>query len=125
LATRLQTARPCCPPVLGGAPTRPLEVGRSSRVVQAAQPAALAVPDGGWVFPATRPRPRRPPHRHPTPPTTPKTARRGLTRRGTLVGYEPGLRRAAVCPAASRMPASRWARNRGSGSSRWCGPWRC
>ena len=39
------------PPVLGGAPTQPLEVGRSSRVVPAAQRAALAVRDGGWVFP--------------------------------------------------------------------------
>jgi hypothetical protein len=51
LAARLQTAMTLLPPVLGGAPTQPLEVGRSSRVVQAAQPAALAVPDGGWVFP--------------------------------------------------------------------------
>ena len=39
------------PPVLGGAPSQPLEVGRSSRAVQATQRAALAVGDGGWVFP--------------------------------------------------------------------------
>ena len=43
LAARLQTAAALLPPVLGGAPTQPLEIGRSSRVVQAAQPAALAV----------------------------------------------------------------------------------
>ena len=39
------------PPVLGGAPAQPLEVGRASRVVQAAQRTALAVRDGGCVFP--------------------------------------------------------------------------
>jgi hypothetical protein len=44
------------PPVLGGAPTQPLEVGRASRVVQPAQRTALAVRDGGCVFPdCTRP----------------------------------------------------------------------
>ena len=37
------------PPILGGAPTQPLEVGRTSRVVTAAQRAALAVRDGGCV----------------------------------------------------------------------------
>jgi hypothetical protein len=35
------------PPVLGGAPSQPLEVGRASRVVQPAQRRALAVRDGG------------------------------------------------------------------------------
>ena len=39
------------PPALGGAPTQPLEVGRTSRVVQPAQRSALAVRDGGCVFP--------------------------------------------------------------------------
>ena len=39
------------PPTLGGAPRQPLEVGRSTRVVQPAQRAALAVRDGGCVFP--------------------------------------------------------------------------
>jgi Domain of unknown function (DUF222)/HNH endonuclease len=35
------------PPALGGAPSQPLEVGRTSRVVTAAQRAALVVRDGG------------------------------------------------------------------------------
>jgi HNH endonuclease len=44
------------PPVLGGAPSQPLEVGRASRVVTPAQRSALAVRDGGCVFPdCTRP----------------------------------------------------------------------
>ncbi|HEX2374254.1 MAG TPA: HNH endonuclease signature motif containing protein, partial [Actinomycetota bacterium] len=34
-----------------GAPTQPLEVGRTSRVVQPAQRVALAVRDNGCVFP--------------------------------------------------------------------------
>ena len=51
LASRLRAAMTLLPPVLGGAPSQPLEVGRSSRVVQAAQRAALAVRDGGGVFP--------------------------------------------------------------------------
>jgi hypothetical protein len=51
LAARLRAAVKRLPPVLGGAPSQPLEVGRSSRVVQAAQRAALAVRDGGCVFP--------------------------------------------------------------------------
>ena len=43
-------------PVLGGAPTQPLEVGRATRVIQPAQRTALAVRDGGCVFPdCTRP----------------------------------------------------------------------
>jgi hypothetical protein len=36
---------------LGGAPTQPLEVGRTTRVIQATQRTALAVRDGGCVFP--------------------------------------------------------------------------
>ena len=40
----------------GGAPTQPLEVGRTTRVIQPAQRSALAVRDGGCVFPhCTRP----------------------------------------------------------------------
>ena len=70
MATRLQTAAVLLPPVLGGAPTQPLEIGRSSRVVQAAHPAALAVRDGGWQLaraPDGRPTatpPHRPHQRH-------------------------------------------------------------
>jgi Domain of unknown function (DUF222)/HNH endonuclease len=51
LAARLRTAMTLLPPILGGAPTQPLEVGRTSRVVQPAQRAALAVRDNGCVFP--------------------------------------------------------------------------
>jgi hypothetical protein len=104
---------------LGGAPSQPLEVGRSNRVVPAAQRAALAIRDGGCVFPGCErplawceahhlrhwlqggptdlanlallcrahhravheggwPGARRPPHHHPTPPTTAKTPGRRL-----------------------------------------------
>jgi hypothetical protein len=51
LAERLRAAAARLPLVLGGSPTQPLEVGRTSRVVQAAQRTALAVRDGGCVFP--------------------------------------------------------------------------
>jgi hypothetical protein len=51
LETRLRAAMARLPPALGGAPTQPLEVGRTSRVVPAAQRVALAVRDGGCVFP--------------------------------------------------------------------------
>jgi HNH endonuclease len=51
LADRLRVAVALLPSVLGGAPGQPLEVGRASRVVGAAQRAALAVRDGGGVFP--------------------------------------------------------------------------
>jgi hypothetical protein len=51
LAARLQAAMTLLPPILGGAPTQPLEVGRTTRVIQPAQRAALAVRDGGCVFP--------------------------------------------------------------------------
>jgi Domain of unknown function (DUF222)/HNH endonuclease len=51
LAARLRTAMTLLPPVLGGAPRQPLDVGRSSRVITPAQRAALAVRDGGCVFP--------------------------------------------------------------------------
>ena len=51
LTARLQAATALLPPTLGGAPTQPLEVGRATRVIQPAQRAALAVRDGGCVFP--------------------------------------------------------------------------
>ena len=51
LAARLQTAVALLPAALGGAPTQPLEVGRTTRVVTAAQRAALVVRDGGCAFP--------------------------------------------------------------------------
>jgi hypothetical protein len=51
LAARLHAALALLPPVLGGAPSQPLDVGRTSRVVQPAQRLALAVRDGGCVFP--------------------------------------------------------------------------
>jgi Domain of unknown function (DUF222)/HNH endonuclease len=51
LGGQLRAAMALLPPILGGAPTRPLEVGRTSRVVQPAQRTALAVRDGGCVFP--------------------------------------------------------------------------
>ena len=51
LTERLRAAARRLPPVLGGAPTQPLEVGRASRVVQPAQRSALAIRDGGCVFP--------------------------------------------------------------------------
>jgi Domain of unknown function (DUF222) len=51
LEARLRAAVTKLPPTLGGAPSQPLEVGRASRVVQAAQRSALAVRDGGCVFP--------------------------------------------------------------------------
>ena len=47
LAAQLQAAATRLPPTLGGTPTQPLEVGRTSRVVTAAQRAALIVRDGG------------------------------------------------------------------------------
>jgi HNH endonuclease len=51
LAARLQMAMALLPPVLGGAPSQPLDVGRASRVITPAQRSALAVRDGGCVFP--------------------------------------------------------------------------
>jgi Domain of unknown function (DUF222) len=47
LAAQLQAAATRLPATLGGAPTQPLEIGRTSRVVSAAQRAALVVRDGG------------------------------------------------------------------------------
>jgi Domain of unknown function (DUF222)/HNH endonuclease len=51
LAAQLQTALRLLPPTLGGAPSQPLEVGRTTRVVNAAQRHALVVRDGGCAFP--------------------------------------------------------------------------
>jgi hypothetical protein len=51
LAARLRAAVTLLPPALGGAPTQPLEVGRATRVVSAAQRTALAVRDGGCRYP--------------------------------------------------------------------------
>ena len=48
---QLRAAVALLPPALGGAPSRPLEVGRSTRVISPAQRAALAVRDNGCVFP--------------------------------------------------------------------------
>jgi Domain of unknown function (DUF222)/HNH endonuclease len=51
LTQRLRAAAALLPPILGGAPAQPLDVGRSTRVVQPAQRTVLAVRDGGCVFP--------------------------------------------------------------------------
>jgi hypothetical protein len=51
VGARLRAAATLLPPTLGGAPSQPLDVGRATRVVQPAQRAALAVRDGGCVFP--------------------------------------------------------------------------
>jgi HNH endonuclease len=51
LQGRLRAAMALLPPVLGGAPSLPLEVGRATRVIAPAQRAALAARDGGCVFP--------------------------------------------------------------------------
>jgi hypothetical protein len=51
LRGRLRAAMTLLPPTLGGAPSQPLDVGRSTRVVQPAQRSALAVRDRGCVFP--------------------------------------------------------------------------
>ena len=51
LQASLRAAMALLPPTLGGAPCQPLEVGRATRVVAPAQRAALAVRDGGCVFP--------------------------------------------------------------------------
>jgi len=52
LTARLQAAARRLPPVLGGAPSQPLDVGRTTRVVSPAQRTALAVRDRGCGFPA-------------------------------------------------------------------------
>jgi hypothetical protein len=51
LAARLRAAVALLPAALGGAPAQPLELGRTVRVVSAAQRTALAVRDGGCSFP--------------------------------------------------------------------------
>jgi hypothetical protein len=47
----LQAALTRLPRILGGAPSQPLDVGRTSRTITPAQRHALAVRDGGCVFP--------------------------------------------------------------------------
>jgi Domain of unknown function (DUF222) len=47
----LRAAMTRLPPTLGDTPTQPLEVGRATRVIQPAQRTALAIRDGGCVFP--------------------------------------------------------------------------
>jgi Domain of unknown function (DUF222)/HNH endonuclease len=51
LEAQLRAAMALLPPVLGGAPSQPLDVGRATRVVTPAQRRALAVRDGGCVVP--------------------------------------------------------------------------
>jgi HNH endonuclease len=51
LTQRLQAAMALLPPILGGAPSQPLDLGRTTRVVTPTQRTALAVRDGGWVVP--------------------------------------------------------------------------
>jgi Domain of unknown function (DUF222)/HNH endonuclease len=51
LATQLRAAIAVLPPTLGGPATQPLEVGRATRVVSAAQRTALGVRDGGCRYP--------------------------------------------------------------------------
>ena len=56
LAGWLRAAMTRLPPPLGGAPSQPLDLRRASRVVTPTQRTALAVRDGGCVFPdCTRP----------------------------------------------------------------------
>jgi hypothetical protein len=51
LQQRLRAAMALLPPILGGAPRQPLDLGRATRVIQPPQRAALAVRDSGCVFP--------------------------------------------------------------------------
>ncbi len=51
LQGQLRAAMALLSPILGGAPSQPLDLGRTSRVVTPAQRTALAVRDGGCVFP--------------------------------------------------------------------------
>jgi hypothetical protein len=51
LQVQLRTAMALLPPPLGGAPSQPLDLGRATRVIHPTQPSALAVRDGGCVFP--------------------------------------------------------------------------
>ena len=51
LQARLRAAITLLPATLGGAPSQPLNLGRATRIVSPAQRSALAVRDGGCVFP--------------------------------------------------------------------------
>ena len=51
LPRRLRAAMTLLPPVLGGAPSQPLDVGRATRVATPAQRHALTVRDHGCLFP--------------------------------------------------------------------------
>jgi hypothetical protein len=89
LEARLRAAAALLPPTLGGAPTQPLEVARTSRVVQAAQRTALTVRDGGYAFPGCQ----RPPawcEAHHLRPLAPRRPHRPLEPGPAVPGPPPG-----------------------------------
>jgi hypothetical protein len=126
LADPLRAAARLLPPALGGAPTQPLEVGRTSRVVTAAQRAALWSATAAARWPAaTDPRPGARPTICATGPTAaPPTSRTWrwcagpITGRCTKAGGGWSAARTAASPPAHptentvprRDPAARLAR---------------